>query len=154
MMKEDNHDLSEMLENMKKGLKLYKVKDLNNLLVEAINKKNDKFNVAQDVLDEVCKEYGLSKNILLSSTSRVIQEPRRIAICLMYFKVKLSVRKISKDVFSKDWTLFVSKAINQHRELNKDIKFDREYKEKYDKIEALINVEEISINKTKTKKIK
>lgn len=153
-MKEDNHDLSEMLENMKKGLKLYEVKELNNLLVEAINKKSDKFNRAQYILDEVCKEYCVSKNFLLTSTSKSIQEPRRVAICLMFFNLRMPVRKISKDIFVKDWTLFVSKAIKQHRELNEDIKFDREYKQKYDKIEALIKAEEQLSSKVKTKKIK
>lgn len=137
-VREDNHDLSEMLENIKKNLKLYSVKDLNAALIESMNKKSDCFKKSQHIVDEVCREYGITKNSLINSTSKAIQEPRRITICLLHFNLKMPVRKISVDVFGKEWTLFVSKAIKQHRELNEEIKFDREYKEKFDKIEKVI----------------
>jgi hypothetical protein len=75
--------------------------------------------------------------IILRSQERGgdVQEARSVASCLLYFHAKMPIRVISKNVFDRDNHTFVSKALKRHRCIDIRIKFDREYKNKYDKIE-------------------
>ena len=135
----ENKELSELLKNIQDGLKIYGLKELNSSL-ETLLKKNDDDNYKIElILKLVCVEYGINKKVLLHSTERgEVQEARRIAICLLFFNTNTTIRKIAKLVFQRDYHLFIQKAIKRHRSINVNIKPDRLYKEKYDKLEKII----------------
>jgi|LakMenE01Jun11ns_1017448.scaffolds.fasta_scaffold9745610_3 chromosomal replication initiation ATPase DnaA len=132
--------VSSLLKNIQKGIKVYGLKQLNDSLEALINSGDGRDKIIDKILLIVCDDFKISKNILLFSNERgEIQEARRIATCLLFFNANIPVRTISKKIFERDWTLFVSKAIKRHRNINESIKPDREYKERYEKLEKILN---------------
>lgn len=131
--------VSSLLKNIQKGIKAYGLKELNSSLETLINNNSNKNKKIEKIISIVCDEFKIERSVLLFSNERgEVQDARRIATCLLFFNAKVSVRAISKSVFERDWTLFVSKAIKRHRNINVAIKPDREYKERYDKLEKLL----------------
>lgn len=138
-MSEPKEELNSLLKNIQKGLRVFGVKDLNNALAEMLNDKDGKSQEIKMTLQAVCEDFKIPLRDLIESTSRgIIQEARNTAICLLYFNVRLPIRVISNRVFGTKWTLFVSKAIKRHKTLNKNIKPDKEYLERYERIESVI----------------
>jgi hypothetical protein len=135
----DNKELSELLKNIQDGLKTYGLKELNSSLETLLKKNENDDSKTELILKLVCIEYNINKKVLLHSTERgEIQEARRMAICLLFFNTNISIRKIAKMVFNRDYHLFIQKAIKRHRSININVKPDRLYKEKYDKLEQII----------------
>jgi chromosomal replication initiation ATPase DnaA len=135
----DNKELSELLKNIQDGLKTYGLKELNSSLETFLKKNENDDSKTELILKLVCIEYNINKKVLLHSTERgEIQEARRMAICLLFFNTNISIRKIAKMVFNRDYHLFIQKAIKRHRSININVKPDRLYKEKYDKLEQII----------------
>lgn len=138
-MSKDKELLSEFLKNLRKGLKVCDLEELNKSIEGVLEKIKNDDSVIQDVLNVVCEEYNLLRNELLHSTQRgEVQEARRIAICLMFFNSNISIRKIANGVFNREYHLFIQKAIKRHKTLNVNIKPDKQYKDKYDKLEKII----------------
>lgn len=138
-MSDKQEELSSLLKNIQKGLKSYGIKDLNDALASLLAKKNPKNKEIEVVLRCVCQEYSIGMKDLLKSSSRgAIQEARKMSVCLLHLNTGLTVRFISQRVFEKDWHTFVANAIKRHKSLNETIKPDREYKERYDRIEQAI----------------
>jgi len=138
-MSKEKQILSEFLKNLRKGLKVCDLEELNKTIEGLLEKIKNDDSVIEDVLNVVCEEYKLLRNELLHSTQRgEIQEARRIAICLMFFNSNISIRKIANGVFNREYHLFIQKAIKRHKTLNVNIKPDKQYKDKYDKLEQII----------------
>ena len=135
----ENKELSELLKNIQDGLKTYGLKELNSSLETLLKKNQDDNTKIEFILKLVCLEYNISKKVLLHSTERgEVQEARRMAICLLFYNTELTIRKIAKTIFNRDYHLFIQKAIKRHTSININVKPDRLYKEKYDKIEQII----------------
>jgi chromosomal replication initiation ATPase DnaA len=138
-MSDDKEQLYELLTNIQKGLKLYDLDELNTSLELLINRKENNTYFIEKIIDCVCKEYKINRNVLIHSTERgEIQDARRTAICLLFFHANMPMRKIAKIVFNRNYHLFIQKAIKRHRNINVKVKPDREYKERYDKLEKTI----------------
>jgi len=135
-MSNDKQQLSELLKNIQKGLEEFDLEELNNSLETLLKSKVDETGKIELIINLVCKEYKINKNVLINSTERgEIQDARRMVICLLFFNTSISIRKLAKFVFNRNYHLFIQKAIKRHRNLNLKVKPDREYIEKYDKLE-------------------
>lgn len=136
---EEKEELSLLLRNIHKALKLSNVKELNNAFSKLLNKKSVSTSKVDVVLKCVCEEYNISLKQLLQSTERnVTSESRPIAICLLHFNLGYTTRNIATGVFGKKYKNFVLDALKRHKNLDANIKQDREYKMRYDKIETAI----------------
>lgn len=128
-------DLESLLKNIQEGLKVYSVKELNAAIIECLNKKHDKREEVEFVLNTIALDYSISRKILIHSTARGrIQEARQLAYCILHFNLGLPMRYIATRIFSK-WHNSVAIAIKQYKNLNVSIKHEREFKEKYEAIQ-------------------
>lgn len=135
----DKEELSSLVKNIHKGLQTYGVKELNDALTSLLEKKSTKTKKVEVVFQCVCNEYDINLKQLLYSTARKITgEARPIAIALLHFNLGLTFRKISRGVFERKYYTFVANAIKRHKTLDVSLKQDREYKERYDRIELAI----------------
>lgn len=132
----EKSDLESLLKNISEGLKVYSVKELNEAIIECLNKKHDKREEVEFILNMIAGDYLISRRILIHSTARGrIQEARQLSYCLLHFNLGLPIRHIAKRIFSK-WHNSVAIAIKQHKNLNVAIKHEREFKEKYDSLQT------------------
>jgi chromosomal replication initiation ATPase DnaA len=138
-MKEDKL-ISNIFKNIEKGISLFGLKEystsLEGLVIDK-NKNNDKIEI---IIREVCNCYQVSKSDLINSTERgKIQDARNMAVALLFFNAEVPIRVIAKKVFGREWHTFVTKAINRHRNVKPEISVDKEYLNKYNHLESIIN---------------
>ena len=131
-----NKDFENLLDNLQKCLKTYSVKELNDALVTIFSKKQDNSLEVNFVLDEVAKEYSISKRTLIHSKARGnTQEAREVAYCLLNLNLGITLRHIGNRIFLKGAHNGVVRALDKFRKLNMEVKQDREFKERYEKIQ-------------------
>ena len=129
-------EFQSLLVNIQKCLKKYSVIELNNALVSFFSKKLDNSSEIDFVLMEICKEYCISKRTLTHSTARgTTQQARKIAYCIFNLNLGLPGRYISNKIMFGTTHHTVSRAIREYKALSNSVKTDREFKEKYEKIQ-------------------
>lgn len=122
----------ELLNNIKEGLKHYTPEELNNALIEVLNKKSDKAPEIEHILTSVCTKFNISRRTLIHSKARgEIQQARSLAYCLLHLDLGLSVRHISFKIFKK-YPNSVSVAIKYKRNCDPKIKRERIFLENYE----------------------
>ena len=127
----ENKDIEILLKNIQEGLKAYTLKELNNALVEALNKTHDKKDEIEFVLNSVMQHYNISSRVLKQSNARGIkQEYKQMAYCLLYFNLGLSIRYISSRIFF-NWATGVLTGIKKYKNLNPELKQDKNFLETY-----------------------
>jgi chromosomal replication initiation ATPase DnaA len=125
-------DVELLLKNIQEGLNKYTIKELNEAIVNFLNKKDDKSQEIMFVLDIVSKEFQINIRTLKKKNVRGINsEAKQIAYCLLHFNLGLSTRYISERVFS-NWHSVVHKAILRFKNANPNLKPDRDFIEKYE----------------------
>lgn len=131
----DSKDIEYLLKNIQKGLKLYSIKELNRAIIEALNKKDNKKDEIDFVLDIVARNYAISLRSLQKENARGIeQDAKQMVYCLLYFNLGLSMRYISSKVFMC-WPTSVLKGIKRYRTANPAIKQDSEFLNTYNKLQ-------------------
>ncbi len=131
-----NTDLETLLKNIQEGLQTYSVQELNEAIVSFLSKKHDKNAEVNFVLDEVAGMYSISRRTLTHSSARgEIQQAKKLSYCLLHYNVGLTIRHIAMRIFPNKFHNGVGVAIKEFRNLNEAIKFDREFKEKYELIQ-------------------
>lgn len=137
---QDNKDVEHLLKNIQEGLKKYSIKELNEAIMQLLNKKSDRNEEVTMVIDLVCKEFGINQRILKKAHARGhIQEAKQTAYCLLHFDVGLGIKHIAARIFS-NWHKSVSIGLDRVRKANTDIKSDRDFLERYKKLQGkLIN---------------
>ncbi len=127
----DTKDIETLLKNIQEGLKNFTVKELNEAIIDFLNKKDDKSDEIDYVFDLVCQEYGTSKRILKQNNVRgVLHEAKQIIYCILHFNLGLSTRYIADRVFS-NWHNSVHQGIKKFKSCDPNIKQDRIFMEKY-----------------------
>lgn len=128
----DNTEIEELLNNMRKALKQYSVKELNTAISLALGEKD--IGIKKEVnyvIKIVSKHYGVSERVLKSSVSRgKIAEAKSIAYCLLHYDLGLSVGYISQRIFCT-WRNSVYLGIRRIKTINTAIKSDKEFNEIY-----------------------
>ena len=98
-----------------------------------VHQRDDAHLDIEQLLTIVANGYGISKRTLKKARSiGKIREARNVAYCILHFELKLSCRYIALKVFCHKAHNNVWEAVNNYKSLNKKIKSDREFQEKYD----------------------
>ena len=133
-----NNDLLIFLKNTEKALRHHTVDELNTALLDVLKSKTDKKEDISIVLELVSKEYNISKRTLINSTARGdIQVAKKMAQCLLHFSLGLNTRYIAARIFNR-WQNSVSKSILYYKGLDLSVPIDKDFNDKYNKLEKLI----------------
>lgn len=137
---EQQKDLQEFLGNAQKALEKYSVKELNEAIIVALNQKDGKKNEISHVFDIVCEDYKVTRRVLMSnSQAGEAAKARCMAYCLLHINLGIPMRQITKRIFTGRWHNSVAVAIKYFRALNVSIKPDKEFKERYDRLESILS---------------
>jgi chromosomal replication initiation ATPase DnaA len=131
----DQKEIEILLKNIQEGLKKYSLKELNEAIVEFFNKKDDKTNEINIILDIVCADFNISNRVIKKKNGRgEISEAKQLAYCLLHYNLGLSTRHIAEKIFIGHWHSVVYKAIMRLKNAQPNIKSDRQFLEKYQEL--------------------
>jgi hypothetical protein len=133
----DNTEIDELLNNMRKALKHYSVKELNEAIIFALSeKKEDISEPVKFVLKIVAKHYGISEKILKNSVSRGrIVEAKNISYCLLHYDLGLPTGYIANRIFF-NWKNSVHLGTKKLKSLNLSIKADKDFYDTYQQMQT------------------
>jgi predicted DNA-binding protein YlxM (UPF0122 family) len=132
----DTKEVELLLKNIQQGLKCYSVKELNQAIISFLNKEDDKTEEIDHVFSIVCDEYKTSPRTLKKNNVRgLLHEAKQIIYCVLYFNLGLSTRYIADRVFF-NWHGSVYQGIKKLKNCDANIKQDREFMTKYEKISS------------------
>jgi chromosomal replication initiation ATPase DnaA len=118
-----------LLKSIVRFLKSNPVPELTEMILTSINKRDDIHSSEKYILDLVCETYKVSNRALIyGKSNRTLTKPRQVAFCLLYFTLGLSIRYIAKDIFKLRHHSAVGDAIKRYKNLDTNIKPDREFK--------------------------
>lgn len=125
-----------MLNNIKQGLEVFSLKELNEAIIQAISKKDERNHDIERIISLVCEQYGISKQNIKKKCARgVIQDARQMCFCLMHLKRGLPIRYIANNVFFC-WANVIMVGVNRYKKANVKYKEDKIFVEVYKKLEA------------------
>lgn len=134
----ENRHIEILFKNLQDGLKNHSIKELNDVIVIALNSKDDKKSDIDYVLNLVSKEYEISITTLLKNYGRgKIKDAKQMSYCLLHFNLGLSIRYISKKVFS-NWPTSIVIGIKRLKMANPKIKDDAEFTNTYSRLESVL----------------
>ncbi len=111
----ENKDFENLLKNIQEGLKVYSIKELNEAIIKALNKKHDKTLEIDYVLTLVATKYGISIKTLKQKNARGnILEAKQICYCLLNQNLGLSIRYIAEKIFF-NWATSVAIGIKRYK---------------------------------------
>ena len=132
---EDKKEIKSLLKNIQEGLSKYSISELNEALISILNKKHDKSEEIEYVFHIVTNEFGISVRTLKQKNQRGdINEAKQIAYCLLHLTLGLSIRYIADKIFF-NWHTSVSIAIKRFKTINLAVKHDKEFLDKYTKLQ-------------------
>lgn len=133
---DDKKEVELLLKNIQEGLKTYSVKELNEAIISFLNKKDDKTEEIEHVFSIVCEEYKTTPKILKKNNIRGdLHEAKQIIYCVLHFNLGLSSRYIANRIFF-NWHGSVFQGIKKFKDCDLNIKQDREFMKKYEKISS------------------
>ena len=131
----EQKEIETLLRNIQEGLKKFTLKELNEAIVDFFNRKDDKSKEIHIILDLVCADFDTSLRILKKKNVRGdISEAKQLSYCLLHYNLGLSTRYIAEKVFTGHWHSVVYKAILRLKNAQPNIKSDREFLERYQKL--------------------
>lgn len=127
----ENQETLHLLKNIQKGLEKYSVKELNEAIQVALNKKHDRKREIDFVLKSVADYYKVSVHTLKQSNTRgKIQDAKQVCYCLLKNDLGLSIRYIAKSIFF-NWPNSVATGIDRYKNAQPNIKTDKEFLDIY-----------------------
>jgi len=142
----DKQNLAQLFKTLQKALDSHTIPEITEAVSAYLAKKSDKHEEIHYVLEIICDEFNISRRLLVSSNLRgKITEARNLAYCLLHNELHLPVRYISTSVVPRKTHCGVFNAVSYFKSLNPEVKVDREFKEKYDRM--LIKLSEFIKNK-------
>ena len=142
-MTEEKQELQAFIKHIQQSLKIFTLTELNDVLVNVINKKEDKQKDKEKnidlILNIICEEYKIKKHELIYSKDKNVQQPRTIAFCLLHLSLNLPIRYIANKIFFLKWHNTVGVAIKYYNTLNPNIVPDRVFIEKINTVKTKVN---------------
>lgn len=128
----DSTGLQKMIESIEDGLKHYTPKELSEAIENFINKKQIKTPEVNFLLNCISKDYNVSVRHLKTPIHRgQNQIAKKLLICLLVFKLKLSQRHIASAILNNTHKV-CGDACRYFSSLDVKYTEHREFKEKYD----------------------
>lgn len=140
----EEKDLESLLKNIQKGLKHFSIKELSDNVFNFLKSKEEKTKEINIILKLVQNEFSISLSKLKSNARGEIQDAKQLAYCLLHFDLGLSVRHISTRIFD-NWHNSVFKGIKRLKNIDVNLKPDKEFFDKYQFLQAKYQ-QEIKIN--------
>lgn len=133
------YELEEFFKNIHYVLKKHSIQELNESINNFIanNYRNTKCNPSKvnAVLNAVCNEFDITRDKLVIGRGKgVVQEARKYAFILLYQELNLTIRYIAKYVFHLKWHTSVAMAIKYYKNINENIKPDKNFITRYNKL--------------------
>jgi chromosomal replication initiation ATPase DnaA len=131
-----NHiELEGLLNNLKGALKKYSIKELNDAILDLLNKDEPKKRLVDATLKSVCEIFNITQRILLNTRARgKVQDARMICYEIMHNELKIPLRYISLIVFKRKSHGSVTQSLKHFKELTPEkIQHHKELLEKYHK---------------------
>lgn len=127
-----NKEFESLLKSIQEGLKVYSIKELNDAIIKALNKKNDKTLEIDYVLTIVSNKYSIPVKTLKQKNARgKILEAKQICYCLLNLNLGLSIRYIAEKVFF-NWATSVAIGIKRYKNSSgKDLFKNKQFVENY-----------------------
>lgn len=134
-----NHiELEGLLKNIQDALKKYSVKELNDALLDLLNKNEPKRDLVDAALKSVSKVFDVSQRILVNSRARgKIQDARMICYAIMHYELNLPLRYISVNIFKRRSHGSVIQSLHTFKGLDEKINYHKELLEKFIKAKEL-----------------
>ena len=139
----ERKEIEELFKNLLQGLKMYSVAEMNEGISKLINRYNNQETnkqIVDAVLETICDDFDISRSLLLKGRGKgKVQDARRYAYCILHFDLGFPIRFIARNIFFHKWHTSVSVVIQYCKSLNKDVKVDREFYEKWDALKLKID---------------
>lgn len=145
----DKKDIKDLFKNFCIALDIYSVKDLNNSLQKIIHKEDDLKKEIDATIKIVADLYKIPVSVIMYSKKRgLVHEARIIIYAILHLDFNLSLRHISKKVFSRKHHNSVTEGINMFTDMvNNNFPRAKEIKNNYS--ECRKKALEITINSPK-----
>ena len=138
----DNKDLSNLLSSFQEALSHYTVPELNDAIIEVLEKRDGKSILKNRVINAVCEVFLCNKRTLLHTSFRGNNRVRA-AVLIVYLnkEYELTYRHIAKDIFMLDPSSSNSvwRIIKDYQSLNEKVKRDAEFLKYYAKVKNIVN---------------
>lgn len=133
----DKKEVEILLHNIQEGLKRHSIEELNEAIIHFLNKKENKSEAIDYLFNIVSKEYNTNSLTLKKQNIRgELQEAKQIIYCVLHYNLGFSIRYIAKRIFFSKWHASVYTGINKLKNFDANIKQDREFMQRYEKINA------------------
>lgn len=137
------HELEEFFKNIQYVLKKHSLQELNqsvnNFIANSYKNTRCSPKKIEVVLKVVCDEFDISKDKLIVGRGKgKIQEARKYAFVLLNQELDLTIRYIAKYVFHLKWHTSVAMAIKYYKNINLDVKPDKEFNTKFQELQTKI----------------
>jgi chromosomal replication initiation ATPase DnaA len=135
-----NHiELEGLLKNIQDALKKYSIKQLNDALLDLLNKNEPKKDLVDATLKSVSKVFDISQRILVNSRARgKIQDARMVCYAIMHHELNLPLRYISVNIFKRRSHGSVIHSLHTFKGLTPEkINYHKELIDKYIKAKEL-----------------
>lgn len=131
----DKNNLAQLFKTLQKALGSHSVSDITEAVSSYLSKKDDKNEEIHYVLEIVCEEFRISRRVLRESKLKGdVTVARNLVYCILHNELHLPIRYIATTVIPrKGWTAPFN-AVSYYKSLNVEVKVDREFKEKYDRL--------------------
>lgn len=127
MQGETEKQLEKLLDNIREGLKRYSVKELNEAIIKALNKKQDKSPEIDFVIESVAEFYKIPVTTLKKRSVRGIgQTAKQMAYCLLHVNLGIPQRHIAGKIFDV-WPNSVAIGIRRFKRPDKRLNRDKEF---------------------------
>jgi chromosomal replication initiation ATPase DnaA len=137
------HELEEFFKNIQNVLKKHSLQELNQSVNDFIanSYKNTRCSPKKIdiVLKVVCEEFDITKDKLIVGRGKgLVQEARKYAFVLLHQELNLTIRYIAKYVFHSKWHTSVAMAIKYYKNINLEVKPDKEFNSKFKELQTKI----------------
>jgi chromosomal replication initiation ATPase DnaA len=138
----EKEEIITLLKNIQNGIKKYSIKGLNEAIETAMDSidtnQKDKQKQVSIIINTVCNDFDITRTQLVHSRARGnIQQAKMMAYCLLHYQLGLTIRHIAKKVFNREHHYCVTSAIRHYKNLNLNIKPDKEFNDRYEKIKSV-----------------
>jgi predicted DNA-binding protein YlxM (UPF0122 family) len=131
---QNNKDLEELFKHIQIGIAKGSVKELNEAITSYIVNKEDKHQEINYVFKIVCSDYETTQATLKQKNVRgIMLDAKQIIYCILHFNLGFSIRYIAKNIFGNN-KMSVYFGIKRLKEIDTNIKQDRLFLERYDKL--------------------
>jgi chromosomal replication initiation ATPase DnaA len=131
----EKQEVSRLLNNIQKGINAIGISRLNTALCTILLQEDGKDKAITLVIATVCDDFNVAPATIKNKyASAEAMRAREMCFCILHYEFNIPTRAISRAVMGNENHTTVFQIIKRYRTINENIKDDREFKNRYDKI--------------------